>query len=372
MAVPFNDTSRRFAACRDQLFASWGALFHEGTFVGGAAVDSFEHEFASYCGIANCISLANGTDALEFALRALNIGPGDEVITVANAGGYTTTACHLIGAVPVYIDVDTRNCQLDANCIEPALGSLTRAIVVTHLYGLMNDVAAIRDQLSALGRPHIAIVEDCAQAHGASFRGCNVGSIGDAAAFSFYPTKNLGALGDAGAVLCPNFEVANKVRQLRQYGWQKKYNTVLSGGRNSRMDAMQAIVLTQQLPALAASNARRRNICEAYAKNLPKGWTLVGTNDSRFVGHLAVAMAPSPRSRQQAFDILSGRAVGYDVHYPILDCDQVGWQGRGRCVGNLDESRYLTQLILSLPCFAEMTQNELDEVIDALHAFPGA
>ena len=372
MAVPFNDTRRRFTACRGQLFAGWEALFTEGMFVGGAAVESFEREFASYCGMPNCISLANGTDALEFALRALNVRAGDEVITVANAGGYTTAACHVIGAIPVYVDVDPRTCQLDPSCIEPALGNMTRAIVVTHLYGLMNDVTAIRAQLSALGRDDIAIVEDCAQAHGASFRGHNVGSVGDAAAFSFYPTKNLGALGDAGAVLCCNFDVATKIRQLRQYGWQKKYNTVLSGGRNSRMDALQAIVLTQQLGALAASNAKRRDICEIYAKNMPLGWAIVSANDSHFVGHLAVAIAPDPRSRQHACDLLSQRDIGYDVHYPILDCDQAGWQGRGRRVGNLDESRCLTQIILSLPCFPEMTQNELGEVIDALHAFPGA
>jgi aminotransferase EvaB len=372
MAVPFNDTRRRFAACRSQLFAAWEMLFDEGIFIGGVAVDSFERDFAIYCGIPNCISLANGTDALEFSLRALDVRAGDEVITVANAGGYTTAACHAIGALPVYVDVDTRTCQLDPNCIEQAPGNKTRAIVVTHLYGFMNDVAAIRAQLSSLGRGDIAIVEDCAQAHGASYHGQNVGSIGDAAAFSFYPTKNLGALGDAGAVLCRNTDVATKIRQLRQYGWQPKYHTVLSGGRNSRMDALQAIVLKQQLRTLAASNAKRRDICRMYANNLPQGWTIICANDSRFVGHLAVAIAPDPQSRRHACDLLRQRDVGYDIHYPILDCDQVGWQGRGRCVGNLDESRCLTQRILSLPCFAEMTEDELGEVIDALHAFPGA
>jgi aminotransferase EvaB len=372
MAVPFNDTRRRFAASRELLFAAWEMLFNKGIFVGGAAVDSFERDFALYCGMPNCISLANGTDALEFSLRALDVRAGDEVITVANAGGYTTTACHVIGALPVYVDVDNRTCQIDPNCIEQALKNTTRAIVVTHLYGYMNDVAAIRAQLASLGRSDIAIVEDCAQAHGASYRGQNVGSIGDAAAFSFYPTKNLGALGDAGAVLCRNPDVAIKIRQLRQYGWQQKYQTVLSGGRNSRMDALQAVVLTQQLGALAASNERRRDICEVYAKNLPQGWAIVRTNGSRFVGHLAVAIAPDPRSRQHACDLLRQRGIGYDIHYPILDCDQVGWQGRGRCIGNLDESRCLTQKVLSLPCFAEMTEDELGEVIDALRAFPGA
>ena len=372
MAVPFNDIRRRFAGRRGQLLAAWEMLLDDGIFIGGAAVDSFERDFAIYCGIPNCISLANGTDALEFSLRALGVRAGDEVITVANAGGYTTAACHVIGALPVYVDVDTRTCQLDPNCIEQALGDKTRAIVVTHLYGFMNDVAAIRAQLSLLGRRDIAIVEDCAQAHGASYRRQNVGSIGDAAAFSFYPTKNLGALGDAGAVLCHDTDVAAKIRQLRQYGWQQKYHTVLSGGRNSRMDALQAIVLSQQLEVLAASNAKRRDICDNYATNLPPGWTIISANDSRFVGHLAVVVAPDPKFRQHACDLLRHRDIGYDIHYPILDCDQVGWQGRGRRVGNLDESRCLTQKILSLPCFAEMTEDELGEVIDALHAFPGA
>ena len=372
MAVPFNDTRRRFSACWGDLFAAWQMLFNEGIFIGGASVDSFERDFALYCAIPNCISLANGTDALEFSLRALGVRAGDEVITVANAGGYTTAACHVIGALPVYVDVDTRTCQLDPNCIEQALGNKTRAIVVTHLYGFMNDVAAIRAQLSSLGRSDVAIVEDCAQAHGASYRQQNAGSIGDAAAFSFYPTKNLGALGDAGAVLCRNTDVATKIRQLRQYGWQQKYHTVLSGGRNSRMDALQAIVLTQQLGALAASNAKRREICDVYANNLPQGWTMVSNNNFRFVGHLAVAIAPDPQSRQHACDLLQQRNIGHDIHYPILDCDQVGWQGRGRQVGNLDKSRCLTQKIVSLPCFPEMTEAELGEVIDALHRFPGS
>ena len=147
---------------------------------------------------------------------------------------------------------------------------------------------------------------------------------------------------------------------------------MLSGGRNSRMDALQAIVLMQQLEVLVASNAKRRDICDNYATNLPPGWTIISANDSRFVGHLAVVVAPDPKFRQHACDLLRHRDIGYDIHYPILDCDQVGWQGRGRRVGNLDESRCLTQKILSLPCFAEMTEDELGEVIDALHAFPGA
>src|SRR5437870_11994952 len=137
MSVPFNDTRRRFAGSRDRLFAAWAALFEQGIFVGGPAIDTFEHKFAAYCGLPHCVALANGTDALEFSLRALDVGAGDEVITVANAGGYTTAACQPIGAVPVYVDIEPSTCQLDPAGVEQALASKTRAIVVTHLYGLM-------------------------------------------------------------------------------------------------------------------------------------------------------------------------------------------------------------------------------------------
>ena len=311
MAVPFNDTRRRFIASRSELLAAWELFLDQGVFVGGPAINAFEQKFASYCAAEHCVAVGNGTDALEFALRALGVSTGDEVITVANAGGYTTAACLTIGAIPVYIEVNPTTAQLNLNEIGAALNAKTKAIVVTHLYGLMNDVLGVRSHLSSLGREDVVIVEDCAQAHGATLGGHMAGSLGDAAAFSFYPTKNLGALGDAGAVLCSNSDVAQKVRRLRQYGWDSKYHSVLEGGRNSRMDPLHAIILAEQLPTLTASNEIRRKICNLYASNLPSGWTIVRADDTRFVGHLAVLIAPHPLARQHARQMLADRKVEY-------------------------------------------------------------
>jgi dTDP-4-amino-4,6-dideoxygalactose transaminase len=369
MAVPFNDTRRRFADSRQVLLDDWARLLDQGVFIGGPAVASFEQAFAAYCGAAHCVGLANGTDALEIMLRAVGISGGDEVIMVANAGGYATSACLSIGAVPVYVDVNIDDCQIDPSAIDEAVGPNTKAIVVTHLYGFMSDVVEIEKRLSVLGRQEVALVEDCAQAHGARLNGDRAGGLGAAGAFSFYPTKNLGAVGDAGAVVCNDAELAARVRQLGQYGWRNKYDVTLPGGRNSRIDPFQTIVLLQQLPKLDQANAIRRKICRFYADNLGAGWKLVHADDPSFVGHLAVLIAPDAAARARARDELRRRGIGHDIHYPVLDCDQPGWRGRGRIVGNLARSRELTQRVLSIPCFAELTADELEQVVDVLRAF---
>ena len=369
MTVPLVDLRRRICVLEADVLMAWKALLKEGPLIGGPAVEQFESAFARYCGVSHCISVANGTDALELGLRALDVQAEDEVITVGNAGGYSTGACHSIGATPVYIDVVPSTCQLSAELVEEAVTSKTRAIVVTHLYGLMNDVVGIRDRLLTLQRPDIAILEDCAQAHGARWGTAMAGSLGDAAAFSFYPTKNLGAFGDAGAILSSDASIAERARQLRQYGWKEKYHTMTPGGRNSRMDPMQAIVLLLELEHLAKWNKQRQKICSAYARHLPPGWSLVYRNSENFVGHLAVAIAPDHQAACAGRDELRRRGIGYDVHYPILDSDQVGWRHCGRIVGSLEVSRNLTKRITSLPCFAELTADELDQVLDAIHAF---
>ena len=329
----------------------------------------FEQQFAEYCGARHCIALASGTDALELALRAGGVRSGDEVITVANAGGYTTTACLTIGAIPVYIDVDRTSAQLDSDEIEPALSSKTKAIVVTHLYGVMNDVAMLRSAVSSLCREDVIIIEDCAQAHGAMLGSDKAGSLGNAAAFSFYPTKNLGAVGDAGAIVSSDFGFADRARKLRQYGWDRKYHSVVEGGRNSRMDPLQAVILSEQLPTLPAVTATRRRICEIYSQNVRNGWAVIHSEGTDFVGHLAVLIAPNPSAREKALLDLTERGIGCDVHYPILDCDQPAWQGKARTSGKLAVSRLLTQHILSIPCFPEMTNDELEQVVDAIRSF---
>ena len=354
--------------CPRAIIQSFTNFVARGQYIGGPTLESFEEAFAEYCGVAACVGVANGTDALELALRAGGVRYGDEVITVANAGGYSTAACLAIGAVPVYVDVDPITCQIDPWSLEQAVTFQTKAIVVTHLYGFMNDVGSIRERLATHGRREIVIVEDCAQAHGARLDGACAGSMGDLGAFSFYPTKNLGGLGDGGAVVCSRQDVATTVRQLRQYGWHTKYNVVIPGGRNSRLDPVQAMILYQQLPSLDEQNVKRREVCGIYAENLPPGWRIVHANNERFVGHLAVVVVPTERDRRRVQNLLSANRIGYDIHYPVLDCDQPGWKGIGRLSNDLPVSRGLVGRVISLPCFPELENDEIEQVVDALRA----
>lgn len=366
MVVPFNDLRLRHLQSRDAILQKFMNFLAQGHYIGGPLLESFEIAFAEYCGVSACVGVANGTDALELALRAGGVRCGDEVITVANAGGYSTAACLAIGAVPVYVDVNPITCQIDLALLERVVTGCTKAIVITHLYGFMNDVKSIRERLAALDRGEIVIVEDCAQAHGARLDGARAGSLGDLGAFSFYPTKNLGGLGDGGAIVCSRRDVAVTARQLRQYGWTSKYNVEIPGGRNSRLDPLQAIILQHQLPSLDQQNQRRRQVCRIYADNLPQDWHMVYAQDERFVGHLAVVLAPTECGRGRAGKLLSAKGIGYEIHYPMLDCDQSGWKGMGRLFNDLPVSRSLVGRVLSLPCFPELKDDEIGQVVDAL------
>jgi aminotransferase EvaB len=264
--VPFFSAQRihegfdALAAVRRVLDRHWYVL--------GDEVKAFERDFAAYCGVAHCISLANGTDALELALRALGIGPGDPVVLAGNAGYYGATAVALVGARPCFVDIDARTLTLSPQALQQALaqGLRPKAVLVTHLYGQLADIEALSTLCSQNG---IALVEDCAQAHGARRGGQLAGSWGDIACFSFYPTKNLGALGDGGAVATGREDLAQRVRALRQYGWSQKYHNTLALGRNSRLDEIQAAVLNDKLPLLDAANQARQALAARYKRGLP-------------------------------------------------------------------------------------------------------
>jgi dTDP-4-amino-4,6-dideoxygalactose transaminase len=357
---------RRYVNRRADILADIGGLLDSGLLIGGEPVSGFESAFADWCGCAHAIGVANGTDALEFALRSVGVGAGDEVICVANAGGYATVVCQTIGARPVYIDVAAETLQLDFALIGEALSPATRAIIVTHLYGWMNDVEAVRRELARLGRPDVLIVEDCAQAHGARRGEASAGSLGDVAAFSFYPTKNMGALGDAGCVTCQDEGRAAHLLQLRQYGWSAKYQVTRAHGRNSRLDPIQALGLRRELDIIDAGNLRRRAVWRRYREALPNSWGLIGIDDAAFVAHLAIVVAPDEAARDRMQAALRERGIGTDIHYPILDCDQAGWRGVGRVAGKLDASRAAVGRILSLPCFPELGEDEQAQVIEAM------
>src|SRR5215468_10062621 len=245
MRVPLNDLRRgneRYAA---GLRSRFDQVVTRGRFVLDEEVAAFEAEFAAFCGVAHCVGVGNGTDALELALRSVGVAPGDEVATVANAGMYSTVAIRAIGARPRYVDVDDETLLLSAPRLEAAITPQTRAVVVTHLYGRL----AAMGEIGRVARERqVAVVEDCAQAHGARRGDARAGSLGKIGCFSFYPTKNLGALGDGGAITTGDAALAQSVRRLRQYGWEEKYRVEIEGGRNSRLDELQAAMLRVRLP----------------------------------------------------------------------------------------------------------------------------
>jgi dTDP-3-amino-2,3,6-trideoxy-4-keto-D-glucose/dTDP-3-amino-3,4,6-trideoxy-alpha-D-glucose/dTDP-2,6-dideoxy-D-kanosamine transaminase len=236
-AVPVNDPVRLYRRLQPELNAAIARVLASGRFIDGPFTERFAAQFAAWCDVACCVMVGNGMEALELALRALEIGPGDEVITVANAGGFATGACRLVGATPVWADVRPDTLGLDHGTVIEAVRDRTKLVIATHLYGIMADVPGIRRALDRIGRGDIRILEDCAQAHGAALGGRRAGSLGDVAAFSFYPTKNLGAFGNAGAVVTDDPEIARRVEQLRFYGWSSQFRQQLPFVRNFISDS---------------------------------------------------------------------------------------------------------------------------------------
>lgn len=344
--------------------AAIARVLDRGWFVLGPEVNAFEAQFAQYIGVAKSVSLANGTDALELALRAIGIGKGDQVATVANAGMYTTTALIAIGAQPFFIDVDQASRTTTLQECERALAAGVKAIVVTHLYGRaapdINAIAAL------CARHKIPLVEDCAQAHGAKVDGKMVGSFGDIACFSFYPTKNLGALGDGGAVATNNLQLAETVARLRQYGWSSKYEVTLGNSRNSRLDEMQAAILSEFLPLLDSWNERRREIAKRYAALIKNpAVQLPVFNGEDYVGHLYVIETTNPDGLRAH---LKANQIASEVHYPIPDYKQPVFGEQFSSI-KLPITETLAATILTLPCYPELTDAQVSQVAEAVNSW---
>ena len=356
-----NDLSRHFEPMRAQLEAAVSRVLASGWFVLGQEVKCFENAFAAYCGVANCVSVANGTDALELALRAVGVGPGSTVATVANAGMYSSVAIRAVGARAVFIDIAEDTMLMDEALLAQQLkAQRIDAVIATHLFGLMNDMGAV----ASLCRDHgAALIEDCAQSHGAMWQGGRAGSFGDAACFSFYPTKNLGAIGDGGAVVCRDPALADRLRTLRQYGWTSKYTSTVPGGRNSRLDELQAAVLSAQLPYLDAWNARRREIAVRYSTLIKHSDVLCPAvavaSGPGYVAHLYVVRCADREGLRRH---LAAHHVPHDVHYPIPDYHQASLADWGFGRLDLPVTELACRTVLTLPCFPEMTDAEVGEV----------
>jgi len=334
----------------------------------GEEVVCFEKEFSQYIGVAACVTVGNGTDALELSLKGLGVSTGDHVATAANAGFYSSTAIYAIGAIPLYIDIDDSTLTMSVESLRNSLKTTKtrpKAVIVTHLYGqLAPHILEIKELCQEAG---IALVEDCAQATGAFSDGKKVGSFGKLATFSFYPTKNLGAFGDGGAITTNDDELAQRLRSLRQYGWSEKYHVALPGGRNSRMDEIQAAILREKLPHLDECNKERREIAARYSAAfncLPLQKPISLAED--YVAHLYVVRTTQ---RDDLRIFLKDRGVATEVHYPIPDHLQSTYQ---LCSGiQLPVTELACQQIISLPCYPGLRSDKIEQVISAVEEFFG-
>lgn len=347
------------------LYGALKRVVERNWYVLGTEVTAFEVEFAAYQGVASCISLANGTDALEIALRTLDIGPGKKVVLVANAGFYGSTAVHSVGAQPIYVDVGATTLTMAPKALQAALAAGADAVIVTHLYGQMADIEQIAALAAAAGVP---LIEDCAQSHGAMRNGARAGSFSDIACYSFYPTKNLGAIGDGGAITTNNAELDGKARRLRQYGWSSKYHVTEAGGCNSRLDELQAAVLRDKLPMLDGWNAQRRAIASRYNAafaGLPV--QLPASTGDDFVAHLYVLRV---QDRDAFMASMTAAGIATDIHYPVPDHWQSAYpQARGAA---LPVTEAASSAVVTLPCFPGLDADSVGCVIAAVRAHFGA
>ena len=364
LSIPLVDLQADYALWRDEIDAAMARVLRSGWYILGQEVSQFETEFAAFCGVEHAVGVASGTDALLLALRAGGIGPGDEVITVAHTAVATVAAIELSGARPVLVDVTPDTYTLDPALIEPALTERTRAIVPVHLYGHSADLTPILD---VARRHNLRVIEDCAQAHGATYQGRPVGSWGDAAAFSFYPTKNLGAIGDGGAIITHQADLAERLRRLRQYGWRERYISD-TPGYNSRLDELQAAILRVKLRHLADSNMARHRLADQYALALhPLPLVLpIQKPNCRHVYHLYVVQTDR---RDALREFLQGRGISSAIHYPMPIHLQPAYQHLGYGPGSLPNTERLAGRILSLPLYPQLSPTAVAAVAQAIHDF---
>lgn len=365
LATPYLDLRRYNDEVGPDVELAIRRVVQSGQLIGGAEVAAFEAAFADYCGAANAVGLGNGLDALAMALRAWNIGPGDEVIVPAHTFIATSLAVDEVGATPVLVDVEADTGLISADAVAGAITARTRAVIPVHLYGHPADM----DHLKAViaGRD-IRILEDACQAHGARYKGDRCGALGDAAAFSFYPTKNLGALGDGGALTSQDGELISLVRKLGNYGATEKYHHALSG-RNSRLDPIQAAALGVKLPRLDRWNSRRGEHALRYFAGLSDlaGLELPAVRPwAEPVWHVFPVRAPGRRDALQAW--LAEHGVGTNIHYPIPVHLQACYAGRWRC-GDFPNAEHIASAGLSLPLDPTHTAAEIDLVIRRVREF---
>ncbi|HMJ81830.1 MAG TPA: DegT/DnrJ/EryC1/StrS family aminotransferase [Vicinamibacterales bacterium] len=360
MHVPFVDLKMQHRALAPQIEAAVRGVFERGDFILGAAVEQFETEYAALIGTRHAISVGSGLAAIELALRAFGVGPGDEVITPANTFIATVLAIAAVGAKPVLVDMDRDTYTIDPAAIAAAVGPRTRAIVPVHLYGQPVDLDGV---MAVATRHNLLVVEDAAQAHGARYGDRKAGSFGHAAAYSFYPSKNLGAYGDAGIIVTNDDAAADRLRLLRNYGQRVKYyHTVF--GTNSRLDTLQAVVLQVKLPHLESWNAARRRHAAAYGARFPEAvHTPVEAPKGEHIYHLYVI---ETADRDRLHQHLRERQIDTGIHYPVPAHLQEACAPLGYKAGDFPKTEAAAARILSLPMYPELSDLQIDYVVEAV------
>lgn len=365
MKIPFLDLKVQYKQIEQEILPMVTDAMANGAFIGGPQVSGFEAEFAGFCNSKFCIGVGSGTDALRFALMAVGVGPGDEVITVSNTFIATTEAVSQVGATPVFVDIHPDTCNMDVSGIEEKITEKTKAIIPVHLYGQPVDM----DPLLEIARKHsIAVIEDACQAHGALYKNLKAGSLGAAGCFSFYPGKNLGAFGEGGAVVTQDEEIDRKIRMIRDHGQRKKYYHDMEG-YNGRLDAIQAGTLRIKLKRLSDWNQARRRIAAYYSELLsevPGVTTPVEADFATSVYHLYVIQVDN-RDVLQRF--LSDNGIATGLHYPLPLHLQKAYAYLGCRKGSFPITEKVAGRLLSLPMYPELTHKQVEYIAQSIKEF---
>ena len=365
-SIPLADLQAQYQAIGEEIDAAIQRVISKSSFILGPEVTNFEQAFAAYCGAAHCVGVSSGTAALELALRALGVGPGDEVITVAHTFIATAEAISAVGAKPVFVDIEPHSYNLAPEAFAEAITPRTRAVMPVHLYGQPADMTRI----NRIAREHgLRVIEDAAQAHGATWEGRRAGVLGDAACFSFYPGKNLGAYGDAGAVVTNRAEIAEQVRLLRNHGRRAKYLHEQIGF-GERLDALQAAILGAKLSHLGKWIEERNRLAARYTSRLADLELVLPqvSEQARHAWHLYVVRTPR---RDEMLEHLHQQGIGAGVHYPIPLHLQPAYAELGYGRGDLPVTELVADTCLSLPLYPEMTEEQQDRVIQCIAEFVG-
>ena len=360
--IPCANPKAQYLSYRTEINSAIQNVLDSGWYILGKEVEQFEQEFAAYIGVNHAVGVGSGTEALHMALIASGVGAGDEVITTAHTAVATAAAIVLAGATPVFVDIESDYFTLDPNRVEEAITLKTKAIIPVHIYGHPVDM----DPIIGIAKKHeLKVIEDCAQAHGATYNGKRVGSIGDIGCFSFYPTKNLGAIGDGGMVITDIAELAEKARLLREYGWKKRFVSCVPGW-NTRLDEIQAAILRVKLKQLDEDNARRQTVAERYGDGLASA-DLVLPEVRIGCSHVYHLFVVRSRGRDELKAFLRDKGISTNVHYPVPIHLQPSFSNLKSEI--LSRTEGVAKEIMSLPLYPEISESDVGYIINTINGF---